>query len=426
MRVACLHFPEEVKLEKVAEDVLRFSPQIAIREPGSIFVEIGKCRKLYSEEEFLQRAAVLFRRLKLNVAMGLGDSIETALLHALYGSPDPAQLPVTALFELADPLNRDEKMIPFVDKLATALQELGIKTLQGFKAVPRRELAARFGSVGLLCRQKLDGELLTPWKPWLPPEVIAETEEYLYSDFQATLEPVLFETKKLLDRIFVRLRFRNLKAASLSIYFKCEKLSINPNPERTLKIDFLLPQSETKGTLAILRDFLAKEFDRNPLVTPMERFTITVTQSAPGFLGQKNLYHSREEKQEAYASFVSQLSQMHGKGTIFKARTVEERLPEYSWERVAETKKQADLRGRIPLRPTHLTKPQKVDITKEFVHIQKKKFRIRRWHESVERISSRWLDNLIDRTYFQVEVENGPLLWVFAENEVFYLHGYYG
>ncbi len=270
MRIACLWFREPVDVKRLAEDCLRFTPQICLRESDAIFLEIGKCYRLYSEETFIRRASALIRKLNLPALIGLADSIEWALVHAKYQSQDLQLLSLHSLFELSDPLNRDSRAHDFVVKLVAALEQVGIRNLAQFKAIPRRELAARFGPVGLLCRQRLGNELTVPWKPWLPPETISESMEYLYSDFQGAVEPLLFEAKKLLDKIFARLRSRGLKAAALELIICCEKLSINPERERKLKLEFLLPQADTKGTLAILREFFGKEFGRRPLLSPLE------------------------------------------------------------------------------------------------------------------------------------------------------------
>jgi hypothetical protein len=429
MRVACLWFPEPRELHAFAEDCLRFTPQICLRENEAIFLEIGKCYRLYSEETFLARAERLLERMKIPARIAVADSIEWALVAAKHGTARPEDLPLEALFDVADPIGNDPQAEPFVRKLVEALPQLGIRNLAAFRSVPRKQIASRFGSVGLLCRQRLDGDLIFPWRAWVPPEVIEEVATYMYADVPGALEPLLFEAKRLLDRLFVRLRGRGLKAAAFQIHILCEKVSTNPERERNLTLEFLLPQGDTKGALAILREFFAKEFDRKPLLSALEKFSITVSKSAPGIAGQKNLYHGREERMEAMGTLLSQMAEAFGKGNIFRAVTVEERLPEYSWEKAARHEgKGVNLRGRIPLRPTNLVKPQKVEITAGTVYIAKKPFRILEWKQTTqEKISARWLGGLIDRTYYQVEVEQGPLLWIYADaDRNYFLHGFYG
>jgi hypothetical protein len=428
MRVACIWFPNPRDVASFAEDCLRFTPQICIREEQAVFLEIGKCYRLYSEEAFVGRAQRLLEKLDIRASVGVAGSIEWALVAAKYGTILPEHLPLEALYDIADPLCRDEKCVPFVKKLIQALPDLGVQNLHAFQHIPRKELASRFGPVGLLCRQRLDGELVFPWKAWIPPEVVEETIAYMYAECPGAQEPLLFEAKKLLDRLFVRLRARGLKAAALDIDILCEKVSTNPQRERKLHLDFLLPQGEAKGALGILREFFSKEFDRRPLLSNVERFCIRVSKTVPCDTSQKNLYHGREERMEALGNLLSQLSQAHGKGSIFQALTVEERLPEHSWQKVAQLQGPgANLRGRVPLRPTNLVKPQRIEVTEHHVYIKKKPFLVKSWSEAAERISARWLDGLVDRTYYQVEVENGPLLWIFCESgNHYYLHGFYG
>ena len=110
MRVACLWFQKtslSIPIARVAEHCLRFSPQICVRAEEAVFIEIGKCRKLFSEPGFLMRAQVVLRRLSLNASIAIGSDIAEALVLAKYGVSKMDLLPLEALLDLADPFAVD-------------------------------------------------------------------------------------------------------------------------------------------------------------------------------------------------------------------------------------------------------------------------------------------------------------------------------
>jgi hypothetical protein len=377
--------------------------------------------------------------MNLTASVSIGNGIIDSLLLAKFNSSNIADLPLEALRDVADPFGRDPVVQKYVEKLILAFADLGIRSIGAFQKVPIKELTSRFGSVGILCRQRLTGEFSIPWPYWAPEEIISERFEFPHFEFYGELEPVLFELKKQLDQIFQRLWARALKAQSLEVKIYCETNSINPVGVLNFKFDFLLPQSTTKGALNIIRERLSKEFERTPIKTPIERLETFVTSFAPGGLGQKDMFSNQEETAEQLSSLLSQLAESCGQENIFHAELTEDRLPEKSWIRCfaipSETKAfGASVVGKIPLRPTHLLKPERVEITENAVFIRKKSFRILKWQDDIERIAGGWLDNDTDhfkltheRNYYQIEIETGMMLSVFqVPSQEYFLHGYFG
>jgi len=437
MKVACLWFSKPIPMHRLAECCLRLSPQIGFRHHQALFIEYGKCRQLYTEDGFLARLSVILRRLELQAQMGLGRDLTDSLAFAKYRTCSIDPLPLAALLDFVDPLNQDPAAQKSVLKMIEVFQDLGLSTLGEFQRIPRQELVSRFGPLSLLCHQRLQGENSVAWPHWQPQEIIQEKTQFPSFEFYGELEPLLFELKKHLDRIFQRLWSRALKVQSLQVRLHLEKNSFHPESSRNFQFDFLWPQGTTKGALAVIKERLAKDFEKHPISTPLEGLETRVLQTVPGSLGQRNFLHNRDEISEQLHSLLNQLLEAHGPHAIFHAELTEDRRPEKSWKKVAaqsqESQPNSRLQGQIPLRPTHLLRPEKVEITAGFLYLRKKAFKIHHWSETVERITGGWIETKsaltpsYDRNYYQIELETGTVVWVFQlPDRHFYLHGYFG
>jgi hypothetical protein len=435
MKVACLWFENAINTQKVAELCLRLSPQICIRKDHAVFIEIGKCHHLYSQAGFEARVKVILRKLNLTARTGFGQDITDALLRARYGVQNIDTLPLTALLDLADPFNRDEVLQKYVSKMIYSFQDLGVRDLAKFKELPASELIPRFGPVAVLCRQRARFEAAVPWSYWKPEETVSEKTDFPYFEFYGELEPVLFELKKQLDSVFQRLWARGLKAQSMRVKIFCETNSRNPQPFRQFDFDFLFPQGTTKGALKIINERLTRDFQKKPVTTPLQGLETTVTAHVKGNFGQKNLLHRHEETFEQQQALLGQLTEIHGRENIFFAGLNEDRRPERSWKKAEKAidKKNLDFLKRVPLRPTHLLKPEQIEVTAGYVHLRGKKLRIHTISSEVERITGGWqdqpadLNNSYERSYFQIELENHTELLVFqTPDQKYYLHGFFG
>ena len=428
MRVACLFFNEKTDVSKIAEYLLRYSPQICLREGHGIFIEIGKCERLFSESGFILRANALLRRLDVKANIGVADSISRSLVAAIYGTLDFSLLPLEALYDFTDPFNTDTAAREQISLMLDAMKKLAIRNLFELSNIPNHELPSRFGKAALLCKLRLTNELLVPWREWHPDEIIFESKDLTDVDHTGGLEPLLFEIKALLDKLFSRLWSRGLKCASLSLVVNTEKISTQIESKRVFNFDFISPQSTTKGALGIIKVRLEKDFQKNPLRAVVEAIELEVTGHVPGFLSQRNIFHNREDINESLGALINQLSESHGRENIFYAKPVEDRLPEKSWVKtIIETDLDFNLQGLMPERPMYLLVPTKIEVTNGKIFLNRKSFRIRSWANYAEMISSHWLEEKIDRTYYQVEIHDGPTLWIFQDpGKNYFLHGYYG
>lgn len=439
MRVACLQFSQELKLAEFAEACVRFSPQLSLREPNTLFIEIGKCRTLYSETSFIARAQVLLRRFGLTARIGIADDIPTAAVFARFGTPAGAgksggpvgidSLPLEILTEYGDPFGRDPDGRQAILKMVDSLERLGIKTIAQFKTLPISHFPSRFGSLGLHCRQRLEdgGTQNLPWPHWEPPETFTERVELLPSEFCADLEPLLFKSKEILDRIFSRLRGRFLRADRMAVRLELEKYSTVKNPLRAWTFDFIAPQGSTVGFMPMLRERLNWDLQKEPIESYVIAMTVEVLAHSAGNANQNHFFHSRGDSKEEMGSFFGQIEEYLGKGQVFWAQVTEERLPETSWAKSRLPDPGAvDLNGRYPRRPTRIfARPLSITVIQDRLVLKGRTYKIAQW-SAVERLSLNWLDDSPARNYYQVDLDSGTRLWVFTDpGHHYFVHGYY-
>lgn len=432
MNVVCLYFEDSIPLNPVAEVFLRLSPQICLGKKA-LFIEIGKCHRLYSEQGFKARCQVILKRLNLRARLAVASDLAEAFVKAKHQCVDTNSLPLTALLDFADPFEKDLALQKNIQTMIQAFQHLGVTTLAQFKAIPLSELISRFGAVSILCTQRLRQEIEIPWPFWKPEEIVSEKDEFPYFEFYGELEPISFKLKEQLDRIFQRLWGRQLWIQKLQVRIFFETNSIHPTSFRHFEFDFISPQSQTKATLNIIKERLSQDFETKPVKTPIEGLETKVLVTSPGRSKQKNLLHHHEEQMEQLNAILAQLIEAHGSTNIFFAELAEDRRPEKSWKKIeknefSKTLKVLDLSEKIPLRPTRLVHPPlKIKIQDGRLQIQHKKFKILHWPALSEQLSGGWFEDSYDRSYYRIELENAPEVSVFRDqHNEFYLQGFFG
>lgn len=440
MRVACIWFTEPAPAQTIAELFLRFSPQICVLADKAIFVEIGKCQKLYEEGDFLKQTIELLKITNHKADITFGLDLTDSLIMAKYKVANVDQAPLAALLDFADPFNRDETLRKSVLKLISSFQDLGISNLKQFKQVPVGDLLARFGIVGRFVHQRVLMTDFLGWPQWKPNTVIEQYKELAYFEFYGELEPIIFEIKSQLDLIFERIFSREMRLMKLRVQIKCEKISTHPNFLRTFEFDFFAPQSSVKGTLKIVRERLGREFEKAPILSPIEAIKTTVLRMVPFAGAQKNIFNNDEEKMEQLYSTHNQLAELLGKENVYQAELTEDRRPEKSWKKKFDSPHHAsdlndDFIKMLPTRvPILCDQPVKIEITAGYIHINKRRYKIKIWNKQIEKIVGGWserpqenLKDIFHRTYTIVILEDGRSLSVFqTPDREFFLHGYSG
>jgi protein ImuB len=225
------------------------------------------------------------------------------------------------------------------------------------------------------------------------------------------------------------LRGRGLRLTALRLEVALERFTTVKKPLRRWDFDFMLPHGSAQAVLPVIGERLQRDVERQPFESLALSVRYEVLETTPGYDAQRDFFHSQEERTERLNSAIEQLAEELGKEKVFRAVTLEERLPEKSWKRRSGSEKSARLDGAggplVPLRPTRLLpEPLKVEMNREKIILHGRELTIRS-RSSVERISTGWLDGLQTRDYFKAETEEGEAFWVFRDGDSYFLHGYF-
>ncbi len=425
MRVACVLFTEASSLETFADACLRFTPQICLRDPDAIFLEIEKSKRIFSEDLLMKQVQRLLSKFGLKAKITISKSVPHSYCQAKFDMECVEALPLYALQTFADPFGTQSDSL--LSNMLESLKHLGVKTVGDFLKLPPKQLSSRFGQLALLCRYRVLDEMNSPWPQWAPPLKIIEIKEFQYEEFCADIESLLQQLDTALERLFLRLWARGLSLSALKISINSEKYSTAKYAQRELIFDFLLPQKTKRPVAAMIWERMNKEFTQKPIESPIQRITLEVLQCSQDYVGQKNFFSSQEEIKEQFNAAMAQLAEEVGKENVFRAKIIESAIPEQSWVRsLDEQKELPDLAKHLPQRPTRLLKkPEKVYLTQETIHIRNRPYKILSW-SNVEQISTGWIETHVARNYYRLEIEKKPHIWIFkSSNDDYYLHGYF-
>lgn len=445
LRVSCMYFSSESRSEilRVAEACLRWTPQIAVSDEA-IFLEVGRCRGIYSEEALALRLRALSKRFNCTYRVSFADDAPRALaLARLLKSEsgiirgDRIDLPVEALLDYANPFGADPDDLRLVKEMTKTLQKLGVDSICGFLALPARSLPSRFGKLGLLLHQRIREAASIPWPRFMPPERIIEKLQFELGQPFHDLEPLIFSLKPVIDRAMARLRGRGERATSLQIRMRLEQYSALSHEEttRTWRFDLAAPQGSSVGLIPVLRERLGFDLSQKPLPSPVTDLEFEVLETAPGVGAQRDFFDAREEEVEAWNSLIARLADKLGDGQVFLAEPVERYLPEKAWEKRSEVSLEQDTtpmgltRDVLPDRPLRVLKaPEPLYKNGSTLQLSDSS---RRWRvvqaEGPEVLAGEWWFSQFQRSYYKLATDSGEDLWVFQTpaSDTLYLHGYF-
>lgn len=386
--------------------------------------------------------------------LGRVSSIEPA-----YYSENPAEwarLPLEALQDYARPWDPDVDASRQTARMIELLQAMGLATVGDFLRLPERKLASRFGKEAILLAQRVRGSSQWTWPMFRPPERILEKIDLQDSETLGTcssLESILFVLRASLDRMTARLRGRALRATRIRISLKLDREASRAadsfsrasltRPLREWDLALPVPQGSSMGILPILRDRLAFDLDRQPLVRPATEIEIEVTETAPGQGAQRDFFNAREQEAESWDALVGRLSQKLGKSGAFVAEMVDRHFPEKAWKPVLQGSFGSVVRALepdlAPPRPSRILKtPEPVRIESDesqpetlpmLVHLERRKKWVILQVHGPEKLAAEWWDpQSKDRDYYRVLTSTGEELWIFTQSNLDsngFLHGYF-
>ena len=466
----------------LAEACHRFTPLVAVREGEAIFLDMTASLHLFQQETFARRLQALSRRFGLAPRVSSADDAPTALALARTSIRNLRDLPLDSLTDFLspfEPIGNHPPLARQARKLIDLFATLGFGTLDDFLRIPTDMLASRFGKDGVQAGELVRKRRTDAWPVFRLPEIIQERVDLFEADTMAPcsdLEPLLLAAKTLIDRVMSRLRARSLRASAIFLEFEMQKIAgLKAVQPRRWELYLPQPQGSSHGLIPILRDRLAFDLQRDPLISPVVSIELRILETAPGHGAQSSFFSRQLEDAEAWDGLVARLAQKLGNDHVFNVSVVDRHLPEAAWKAEepkffgAETKPTPTHGPTIhptpsptipgptqgnppgsqsppthPPRPIRLLKKPELLLREGEVLIRNTK-RQQRWSivrwEGPERINGEWWDGGFDRDYFRVHTRDGEQLWIYLSPPVlekdgdgelrasghpeFYLHGYF-
>lgn len=421
MRVVCIYFEKSQDTQSLAEIFYRYTPQIMLRGDRAIFLEISKCRALYSEQSFVNRTIVTLKKLNLRARVTVANDIPTSLAFAAYETNDEVELPLESLAYFFDPFLNNIEGSQSLYKMITTLKDLGVLTLVDFLNLPPKEISNRFGTLGIMALLKAKGDYPVSWELFKPLEIVMEKCEFDLESPAEILEPIYFRMKPLLDKLILRLRGKNKRLKQFDLILKQEH---GDDPDYKISILLQLPYISNKVIFQITKEKLDHETRAKPLKHRVTEFSLIVTEDAPYSMNQKNIFdQKKEENDESLFHLVSRVATKIGSQAIFFAKIHESYLPEKNWKRVQELKPSTPVLDSLPERPLRLL-PQPIP-----VRFLDNKVLYSKFCEEVETRTNKevvladWWDSPLERVYYKLSTTAGKELWIFKNNKGHFLHG---
>lgn len=433
MRILCVFFsapaPTTEQIQAFAESAYRVSPDLALRGTEALFVDLRRLATKNSNEGSAARLQVLLNKFSLSAQIGQGNSPTTALWNSRNESARPEEHPLIDLIDVLDPFAENPEAKRETTLIASALGQLGLRSLEDFGRLPSDAVSNRFSKAGLLCWQRLkDSEgAAAPWPYFKAAERLIESDLFLDDELCGNLEALLFKLRVPIERLCARLRGRGRRLSKLQVELSLDRHSRVKQATRHWELAFLVPQGSASGLLLLLRERLARDLDQTPLESEVKAFTLEVLESAPACSAQKNFFDRHDEERENLNSLINRMAEKLGTAQVFQTESTQRYLPELSWQKTPITLASEGAGAQaLPYgpRPLRLFSPPR--------SLRRQKRQLRgggcQWEissvEGPEKINGEWWDKIESRRYFRVKTLDGSLLWIFSnERGEIFLHG---
>lgn len=416
----------EVDTDSAREEVFRlllgFSPRVEpAPESGGVFwLDPRGLDRLYPGPDSWAarvRSDLAARSLAASVVLGWRRACVLAVARAgasarVLRDPDDeareADLVPLAALELPPALERE-------------LHALGITTFGGFRRLPERGIASRFGMEALALHRFASGKAWTPLRPSLPVRPVRA--EIAVDPPDDDRNRLLFAVKGALHGIVDALRRESRGIQAMEI-----ALDLDHAPAHRERIETASPSLDVIRLVDLVRLRLAA----TELAAPVERVEITVEtrRLTPAQLAVLDTPPRRDPA--AAAEALARVKAAYGRESVAVARLDDAHLPEarVRWEPVAtvpEPRPPLAPDGPLPLLRTLLPFPRPLpDLPRHERESWLGKLGAVEAMHGPDRVEAGWWERPAGRDYFLVETRTGAILWIFQDRarRSWHLHGF--
>lgn len=292
--------------EQAAQEVLLevadgFSPRVEDTAPGVLFLDLDGCVARFrdSEHELARSLLLATDRAMLPARVGIACSkLAAQVASAMAPTPQVVTSGEEAAFLAPLPLVR---LAPELE-VSDTLQRWGVRTIGELARLPAAEVASRLGEVGRELHARARGLDPRPLVARQAPPVLREGVSLEWP--LVALEPFLFLARAALDRLVSRLASCGLACLRLSV-----SLRLEPDGWKERTIELPAPTRDVKVLLTLLRLALEEE----PPGAPVAAFAFAAHPDRPR-VAQRSLFGPQEIPPDRLATTLARLFALLGPG----------------------------------------------------------------------------------------------------------------
>lgn len=403
---------ETQALRQLAHWAYQFTPNVAVREPHCLLLDITGCLTLFTGLTNLKKQIIeKLTPLGYSAVIGINLTPLAALMSAEAGIKDNVEKNPT---EVLNQVSIDYLRI--APKVIGQLQRMGIQTLEALFKLPSAGLNRRFGSDLDRYLSKLKGLIPDP-QTFVPQKASFHSELNFMADI-SNLQSLVFPIKRLIGEFCGFMQNRQLHAHSFSI-----ELTHRSHPAKEITVELAKPDNDQNMFLALTQLQLDRIHDMpevDSLALRSTQFCPAKTNTDPLFPEDPGCTFEVREQDKNSAYLLNILTARFGPDSCFCLALGNDHRPEKNWQtiHVKNTPSQAINQDLIAARPLFLlNQPKK---------LHRHTARSLKQIQGPERICFGWWDeNGFSRDYYICQHRNGAIYWVFYQgyDSEWYLHG---
>ncbi|QDJ52577.1 Y-family DNA polymerase [Bordetella hinzii] len=409
---------ETRRLHEAALALLQYTPQLALREPDSLLLDVGASLQLFRGPRALaRRVRASLAALGLHGRLGMGPTAQGAWLLARGAAAGALRL--DSLARRLDPLPL--ALLPETQPQAAWLQGLGCNSLADVRALPRGGLQRRAGPALLLALDRAYGQA-SEAHCWFepPPRFAARLELMDYVEHTHALMDVAARLTEQLSG-WLHGRRRAVRAITLALEHERGRRACPPS---LLTLAMAEPVWHSRHLLGLLRERL----DRLELAAPVIAVALSAHETVEPEAVSDTLFPEPGGNAADHARLLDLLAARLGPEAVRQPAPQADHRPEVAnhWQPAHHRARVRDSQPAGPLdRPFWLVEPARALAERGHRPVyQGQPLRLLR---GPERIESGWWDAAqTQRDYFVAEDEAGARYWLYREHgERWFLHGLY-
>jgi protein ImuB len=421
-------------LDRLAAEMVRFTPMVALDPPDGLVLDITGCAHLFGGEEALARQAGVATGLTIRHALGSSSASARAL--ARFGDPSGNEDEVAALRRLP------VAALELEPDALVALRRAGLTTLGELGKRPLKVLEARFGKLASLRLRQVLGDTDSPIVPRRSlPSIRVEAR---FAEPLIRTDDALEVIEDLLEQAAQQLGERQQGGRRFVV-----QLERSDGAKRRLAVETGLPVRDPAVVMRLLRERIETLSDPLDPGFGFDAIRLAVPRTEPLAPRQAGFEGDDGAAQDSISALIDRLGTRLGKDRVLRMRPHDTHIPEIAQGFVPAGPPVSEpwpARAAQVQRPLYLfAPPQPIEAMAEVPDGPPKRFRWRgelrdiRLAEGPERIAAEWWRKMdghhsgrggLTRDYYRVEDVKGRRYWVFRhglfdeqQNPRWYIHG---